>query len=128
MANKTYRGSCVCKAITFEAELDFAEGTHKCNCTACWKRRWWSIRTKPESFRVLSGKDAFDPSHKFCATCGAMTFAEVPVTEWNPTAYVAIAVQSLDDAEVDEMLSAKVTYYDGRHDNWWSTPQEIRHL
>lgn len=128
MSKKTYRGSCACKKISFEAELDFAAGSHKCNCTSCWKRRWWSIRAKPSELRVLSGADAFDPSQKFCATCGTMTYQHVAVTEWNPEAYVAIAVQALDDVTPEEMLASPVTYYDGLADNWWSKPAEVRHL
>lgn len=128
MSTKTFHGSCYCKRITFEAEIDLAAGTHKCNCTSCWKRRWWSVKAAPSHFRLLTGADAFDPSGRFCATCGVLTFRHAPVADWNPTAYVSVSVASLDDVAPDALLAAPVTYYDGRHDNWWQTPAETRHL
>jgi hypothetical protein len=35
---------------------------------------------------------------------------------------------SLDDLPPADPVGAKVTYDDGRHDNGWSTPAEVRHL
>jgi hypothetical protein len=128
MSKKHYQGSCACGRIRFEADIDFADGTHKCNCTSCWKRRWWTIKVAPEDFTVVSGEDALDPSDRFCATCGVAVYRHVPVMEWNPVAYVSVSVASLDGLDPAELLDAKVTYYDGLADNWWSTPAEVRHL
>jgi hypothetical protein len=128
MSKKHYTGSCACGRIRFEADIDFADGTHKCNCTSCWKRRWWTIKVAPENFTVISGEDALDPSDRFCATCGVAVYRRVPVMEWNPVAYVSVSVASLDALDPAELLDAKVTYYDGLADNWWSTPAEVRHL
>ena len=44
MDKKRYQGSCACGRVKFEADLDISQGTHKCNCTHCWKRRWWSVK------------------------------------------------------------------------------------
>ncbi len=128
MAKKTFHGSCRCEKVTFEVDLDFSTGTHKCNCTICWKHRARTVRAEPASFRALGGEDAFDPSKRFCTGCGVTTYMHVPAMEWNPNAYVAIAVAALDDLEPAELLAAPVTYYDGRANNWWETPSETRHL
>ena len=82
MAKKTYKGSCHCKKIRFEADIDLAEGTAKCNCTSCFKRRWWSVRVQPESFRPLGGEQLMsgykagqDKGHTgFCTSCGVIPY------------------------------------------------------
>lgn len=136
MTQKTYRGSCHCKKITFEADFDLSDGTGKCNCTSCFKRRLWGVRVKPESFRALTGaehmsgyKAGQDKGHSgFCTSCGVLTYGWVPVSEWNPNEYVSVAVSSLDDVDPTELAEAPVRYADGLHDNWWNPPAETRHL
>lgn len=136
MATKTYHGSCYCKRVTFEADIDFAEGTGKCNCTSCWKRRWWSVRARPEGFRLLGGESELskyragsDVGHGgFCTHCGVIPYGYVDKTEWNPAAYWSVNVACLDDLDPAELVAAPVQYMDGRHDNWWNVPAETRHL
>jgi len=137
MANKTFHGSCHCKRITFEADLDFAAtGTSKCNCTSCWKKRWWSVRAKPESFRALQGaehlsgyREGQETGHRgFCKHCGVIPYAWVDAQAWNDGAYVSVNVAALDDLDPAELVAAPIQYCDGRANNWWNPPQEIRHL
>src|SRR5215204_1461697 len=100
MAKKTYRGSCKCGKVKFEADIDLAIGTSKCNCTSCWKRRLWSVRAQPEQFRPLSGNEELsghvagskELAQGFCKHCGVITYNWVGVSDWNKAAYVSVSV------------------------------------
>jgi hypothetical protein len=136
MPTKTYHGSCQCKRVTFEADLDLAAvGTNKCNCTSCWKRRWWSVAVKPEGFRALGGVEhlsKYRPGEAtghggFCKHCGIMTYGFVDAAEWNDGAYVSVNVACLDDLEPADLLAAPIRLLDGRADTWAQLP-ETRHL
>lgn len=39
-----------------------------------------------------------------------------------------VRVAAIDDLSVDALVAAPVTFCDGRHDNWWNSPAETRHL
>lgn len=134
MTLKTYHGGCHCGAIRFEAEIDLSQGTGKCNCTSCRKRRWWNASVKPEAFRAIKGEDQLSrnrgglASTSFCVHCGVVPFARVAAAEWNDGESVSINVACLDDAMPEELIAAPVQYFDGLNDNWWETPDEVRHL
>jgi hypothetical protein len=49
---KTYRGSCTCGAVAFEADLELANGTIRCNCSFCKKARLWFA---PANGRYIQG-------------------------------------------------------------------------
>ena len=128
---KTYQGSCHCGAVKFEAELDLAAGTGKCNCSICTKRRNWGALLKPEQFRLLAGEEVLrdyrfgtmQGSHRFCGNCGCAPFSEGNVPEIGG-AFVSVQVMSLDDASYEELAAAPVNYGDGRHNSWWTEPAE----
>ena len=132
---KTYRGSCHCGAVKFEADIDFAQGTNKCNCTICTKTRNWNVIIKPGAFRQLSGEDALSEyrfgskqgQHLFCKTCGVRTFERGHVKEIGGD-YVSIKVGSLDDVDPKELAESPVRYANGRDNKWWEPPAETRHL
>jgi hypothetical protein len=129
MKTKTYHGSCQCGAIAFEADVDLSQGTTKCNCTSCWKRRWWSVKVKPEGFRSLKGEDKLSkPRSGFCRECGITPYGWVDAAEWNDGAYVSINVAVLDDLDPRDLLAAKIQYCDGRNDDWFRAPEITAHL
>jgi len=137
MTSRTYHGSCHCKAVTFEVELDLSKGTGKCNCTYCWKVRNWSAQASPEKFRLLGGADALgdygksgdwgEIHHRYCSRCGINTHGHGRIDAMGGE-FLSVQVFALDDLPVAELLAAPVHYADGLHDNWTNPPDEIRHL
>lgn len=119
---KTYRGSCHCKAVRWEAELDLSEGSIRCNCTYCVRTGGWGASIKPAAFRLLSGEgnlgdySTSDYSHsRFCKTCGIRVFGHGNIAEMGGE-YVSVSLNTLDDPA--ELIGTKISIVDGRNDTW----------
>lgn len=132
---KTYRGSCHCGVVRFEADLDLATGSYKCNCSICTKSRNWGVLIKPHEFRLLAGEDELSNysfgthsnQHLFCRHCGVRPFGRGHLEQVDGD-YVSIKLACLDDVDATELAIVPVQYADGRNNNWWNPPAETRHL
>ena len=130
---KTYIGHCHCGAVRFEADLDLSAGTFKCNCSMCRMTRLWGAIVGADSFRLSAGEaDLVDYQpdnvhHVFCRKCGVRSFGWGESPELGGKFY-AVRVNCLDGVDIDELVKAPITYYDGAHDKYDSPPAEIRHL
>ena len=131
---KTYHGSCHCGQVRFQAAINLAQGTLRCNCSICTKVRFWPALVRPEAFRLLAGAEALSlyqfhtktDEHFFCKHCGVRAFG----TGNSPRRgkFYAINVTCLDDVTDAELAEAPITYIDGKNDQWERAPAETRHL
>jgi hypothetical protein len=131
---KTYQGSCHCGAVRFEADIDLAQGTLRCNCSMCAKGRNWLAAVGADAFRLVAGESELAEyqfgrrviHHRFCRHCGLRPFSH---GEPKPgQTFYAVNVACLDGVDPAELIAAPVTWVDGRQDDFKSPPVETRHL
>jgi hypothetical protein len=136
MPTQTYRASCHCGAIRFEADLDLSQGTGKCNCSYCWKVRNWSIAVKPDAFRLLAGHEQLGEygfredsvnRHVFCKQCGVRLYTRGYVEQIGGH-FVSVMLSTLDDLPPATLAAAPVRFMNGRDDDWFHVPAETAHL
>lgn len=134
MTETTYRGSCHCGAVRFEADMDLAQGTFRCNCTICYKSRAWLAPVPEAKFRLLSGEDKlrdyqFGPRrihHPFCTVCGVRPFSRAQDPQGKPM--LAVRVNCLEGVDDAVLAGSPVKYFNMRQDDFTSPPAETRHL
>ena len=132
---KTYKGSCHCGAVRYEANIDLAGGTGKCNCSICRKTRYWGVTIKPDAFRLLTSADALSDyqfgslqgHNMFCKRCGLRPCGRGQVPEIGGD-YVSINIACLDDIPDDALAALSVRYANGRDNDWMNEPKETRYL
>lgn len=131
---KTYRGSCHCGAVRFEADLDLDESTYRCNCSICRRTRFWAAVAREDGFRLLAGEGALTQylfnsrknQHWFCRHCGVRAYGigtDTPIGRM-----YGINVGCLDDLDDEALSRLTVTRVDGAHDRWGEPPAHGEHL
>jgi len=134
MTTKTYNGSCHCQRVKYQADLDLAGETTRCNCTWCAKTRAWGLNTKPAAFRLLEGEEVLGSysksgfiQHRFCTRCGVQVFATGDIPQIGG-AFVGVVLSTLDDAEPAALAATPIRYCNGRDNLWQDPPRETRYL
>lgn len=125
---RTCTGGCHCGAVRYEADIDFSQGTIRCNCSMCRKSRSWLVAVDVADFRLLRGEDALSKyqfnsnriEHLFCRTCGVKSFARAAGADGKGR--MVVVVSCLDDVPEEELAALKVMYVDGRNDNFRAPP------
>lgn len=131
---KTYRGSCHCGAVTFEADLDLTQPSYRCNCSMCRRNRFWPAVAKHAGFRLLSGESELTRylfntrknEHYFCKHCGIRCFGvgnETPIGKM-----YGVNLGCLMEVTEEELSKIPIVYVDGLNDRWGSAPEYHRHL
>ncbi len=131
---KTYHGSCHCGAVKFEADIDLAQTTYRCNCSICRRTRFWAAVVKPEGFRLLTSEAELTQylfntrknHHYFCKHCGVRAFGvgnETPIGKM-----YGVNLGCLENVPDEELSRVPVTCVDGRNDRWRSAPAFFAHL
>jgi len=75
---QSYKGSCHCGKVTFEAKIDPSTAV-RCNCSIC--RRKGTPMIAAEEFTLTGGEDSLSryqfntmvAKHYFCSNCGIYT-------------------------------------------------------
>jgi hypothetical protein len=131
---KTYRGSCHCGTVVFEADLDLEQPTFRCNCSICRRTRFWVAVAGPDGMRVLAGQGELTEyrfntgrnQHFFCRRCGVRPFGignETPVGRM-----FGINVGCLEGVDDEALSKLRIAYVDGLHDRWPEPPEHSSHL
>lgn len=130
----THQGSCHCGAVRFEADLDLAGDTVRCNCSICTKSRMWLTFAGADGFRLLEGEDRLADytfgrgaiHHRFCTRCGVKPFGQAAMPDG--AVVYAVNVACLDDVSDETLAGATIIYQDGRHDDGSRPPAVTSYL
>lgn len=120
---KTYRGSCHCGTVQFEAQLDLAQNSYRCNCSICRRNRFWAAVARPEHFRLLAGESELTQylfntkknHHYFCKHCGVRAFGVGNDTPMGKM--YGINIGCLENVAEAELAVIPIVQVDGMNDS-----------
>ena len=130
---KTYRGSCHCGAVKFEADLDLSQSSFRCNCSICRRTRFWPAVARADGFRLISGESELTKyqfntkknHHYFCKSCGVRPYGigtETPIG-----VMVGVNLGCLEGVSDEVLSQIPITYVDGQND-LFAPPVHFLHL
>lgn len=113
----THKGSCHCRAVTYEVQAEECLEVTECNCSICSMSGYLHLIVPEQRFKLLTGADVlttytFDSAeakHLFCKYCGVKSFY---IPRSHPDG-VSVNVRCLDGETVKGM---KIHQFDGK--NW----------
>ena len=131
---KTYRGSCHCGVVQFEADLDLTQSTYRCNCSICRRTRFWAAVAKEGGFRLVAGEGELTQylfntrknQHWCCRHCGVRAFGvgtETPIGKM-----YGVNLGCLQGVSEEDLSCIPITYVDGGSDHWQNSPEFFSHL
>ncbi len=112
MSEQTYRGSCHCGAVEYEATLTL-DRLVTCNCSICRRQGTILGFVSVENFTLLKGAENLTDyqfatgniHHEFCKTCGVKSFGRGVGPDGNEMR--AINVRCLDGVDIDSLTPQK---------------------
>jgi hypothetical protein len=130
----TYRGSCHCGAVRFEADLDLAQPSFRCNCSICRRTRFWVAVARPAQFRLLAGQSELTEyrfntrknQHFFCRHCGVRAFGvgnDTPIGKM-----IGVNIGCLEGMSEETLSKIPIVRIDGMNDRWGAAPEHLSHL
>jgi hypothetical protein len=109
-------GSCHCKAVKYEVEIDLAKPVIECNCSHCEAKGLLLAFVPGDKLSITEGEDHLTEyrfstgkiRHTFCMTCGVQCFGQGEGSD-GPTA--AINVRTIDGVDLTTLTRMP---YDGK--------------
>jgi hypothetical protein len=122
----TYRGSCHCGAIQFEAQAPETVTVQDCNCSICSKTGFLHLILPKTQFKLLQGEGVITTyrfntgvaQHTFCRICGCKPFY---IPRSNPDG-IDVNLRCLDTAPPEVTIEV----FDGQ--NWEANSASLAHL
>lgn len=123
----TIKGSCHCRRISFEVDVEESVTVQECNCSICNMSGYLHLIVPGSRFRLLSGEEHLTrytfntgtAKHLFCKVCGIKAFY---VPRSNPDGY-SINLRCIDKSMLKEI---RIEKFDGK--NWEQSGHRLKKL
>jgi hypothetical protein len=131
---KTYKGSCHCGSVWFEADMDLTQPSYRCNCSICRRTRFWPAVAREGQFRLLAGQELLTEylfntrknQHFFCKVCGVRPFGVGNDTPMGKM--YGVNLGCLEGVSEEELSRIPIVRVDGMHERWQDAPEFFSHL